>query len=223
VTIARAYYLGTTEVTVGQFRKFVEKTGYKTTAEKTGKGGRALAAGDRIEQKPEWTWRQGPWAADDDRPVVQVTLDDARAVCKWLSESEGFTYALPTEEQWEFACRAGTTNYWPTGNDPDGVKETDWVIGNGDSDLHRVGRRRANPFGLYDMLGNAEELCDWEKDGRQLSRGGHVNLEPWLCRSASRWAFLAGEPYYRRGFRVAIVGELKPKAPAPPRAADFKW
>jgi formylglycine-generating enzyme required for sulfatase activity len=222
--VPRPYYLGATEVTLGQFRRFVTKTGYKTEAERNGNGGRALAEGDRIEQKPEWTWRQGPWATDDDRPVVQVSLDDAKAFCKWLSETEGLTYTLPTEEQWEFACRAGTTTYWPTGNDPAGVLETDWVVGSSNFDLHRVGRKKANPFGLYDMLGNAEELCEWERDGQQLSRGGHANLEPWLCRSASRWTFPAGEPYYRRGFRVAVVGDLRPKPPAPAKAADlWRW
>ena len=207
--VAKAYYLGTNEVTVGQFRQFVAKTGYQTAAEKTGTGGRALVAGDRIEQKPEWTWKHPLWAADDDNPVVQVTLDDARAFCAWLSQADGVTYALPTEEQWEYACRAGTTNWWPTGNDPAGVLTTDWVVGNSQAGIHRVGRRRANPFGLYDLCGNAEELCDWEKDGKQVSRGGHANLEPWLCRPAARWVFSAGEPYYRRGFRVAVIGDLK--------------
>jgi len=207
--VPKAYYLGATEVTVGQFRTFVTQKGYQTTAEKTGKGGRALVAGDRIEQRPEWTWKHALWAADDDDPVVQVTLDDARAFCAWLTATEGVTYALPTEEQWEHACRAGTTTWWPTGNDSAVVLETDWVVGNSETGMHRVGRKRANPFGLYDLCGNAEELCDWEKDGKQVSRGGHANLEPWLCRSAARWTFAAGEPYYRRGFRVTVVGDLK--------------
>jgi formylglycine-generating enzyme required for sulfatase activity len=183
VRITTPYYLGAFEVTVGQFRKFVNATHYKTDAEQHGKGGSGYVAerGNeaKITQSAEFTWRD--WGVDqsDESPVVNVSWNDAAAFCKWLSQKEGATYRLPTEAEWEYACRAGTITRYYNGNDPENVTQ----IGNvsdattkaqlptqtnnvtssdGWAFTSPVGRFQANNFGLYDMIGNAREWCqDW--------------------------------------------------------------
>lgn len=94
VEITKAFYLGKYEVTRGQFRRFVADNGYKTTSEKAGGGA---------------TWKDPGINQTDEHPVVWVDWHDAKAFCDWLSQKEGKIYRLPTEAEWEFCCRAGTT------------------------------------------------------------------------------------------------------------------
>ena len=109
VRISKAFYLGEKEVTVGEFRKFVESSGYQTEAESDGKGGRGFSATAQLdEQKPEFSWKNTGFNQSDQHPVVNVTWNDAQAFCKWLSVQDRVTYRLPTEAEWEYACRAGT-------------------------------------------------------------------------------------------------------------------
>jgi len=185
VRITRPFYLGAYEVTVGQFRQFVEDTGYKTDAEKHGKGGEGgNESKGRFERDPKYTWRNPGFAQTDDHPVVNVSWNDAVAFAAWLSRKEGKQYRLPTEAEWEYACRAGTTTRYYFGDDPEGLVE----VGNvADATLKArfpnspvttiagrdgyvftapVGRFRPNAFGLYDMHGNVWEWCaDWYEKG----------------------------------------------------------
>jgi formylglycine-generating enzyme required for sulfatase activity len=182
VTISRPFYLGKYEVTKGQFQKFVEATGYTTEAERDGTGGVGYT-GDKdkpFQQRPTFTWRD--WGVDqkDNSPVVNVSWNDAVAYCNWLSQKEGTTYRLPTEAEWEYACRAGTTGRSYNGNDPEKLTEIAnvWdaaakenVSRSSNNNLNSsdgwaftspVGEFRPNNFGLYDMIGNAWEWCsDW--------------------------------------------------------------
>src|SRR5262249_60680706 len=104
VIISRPFCIGAHHVTVGQFKAFVKDTGYKTEAE--AKGG-ALRWGEKGLGKndPQANWQNTGFGQTDDNPVKYVTWHDAQAFCKWLSAKEGSNYALPTEAQWEFACR----------------------------------------------------------------------------------------------------------------------
>src|ERR1700740_2878613 len=106
--------MGAYPVTVGQFRAFVKDTGYQTDAEKDGKGGSGFnTTTGSGEQKPEETWANPGFTQGDDYPVVEVSWNDAKAFCAWLSKKESKTYELPTEAEWEYACRAGTkTRFW---------------------------------------------------------------------------------------------------------------
>jgi sulfatase modifying factor 1 len=180
VRITKPFYLGTTEVTVGQFRRFVESAGYKTEAESDGKGGYGWdEQGAAFKQDPKYTWRSPGFAQTDDHPVVNVSWNDAVAFCDWLSKQEGQTYRLPTEAEWEYSCRAGqATRYW-SGNDPetlatvgnvaDGTakeKYPNWISAITAKDGYiftaPVGHFRPNEFGLFDMHGNVSEWCiDW--------------------------------------------------------------
>ena len=122
VRITKPFYLGTYHVTRGQFRQFVSAAGYKTDVETSGK---PMTGWDREKKNlgmryPAWesgkpklsdkdySWRNPGFEQTDEHPVVNVSWNDAVAFCKWLSKKEGKTYRLPTEAEWEYACRAGT-------------------------------------------------------------------------------------------------------------------
>jgi formylglycine-generating enzyme required for sulfatase activity len=180
VEITRPFWMGACEVTVGQFRRFVEETGYKTgaeTAEDKGIFGWNAGAG-RMEPGKKFAWKNPGWEQTDDHPAVNLSWDDARAFCVWLSKKEGRTYRLPTEAEWEYACRAGTTTRYHGGEDPETLAQTgnaadasakkkfpQWPAIRGDDGYTftaPVGRYQPNAFGLYDMHGNALEWCeDW--------------------------------------------------------------
>jgi formylglycine-generating enzyme required for sulfatase activity/predicted Ser/Thr protein kinase len=191
VTIDQDFWMGKTEVTVGQFRRFVEATGYQTEAEKQGgaygitrwsapPAGQAKAAkGEeplpgRIEGL---SWRDPGYLQIDIEPVVCVSWNDASAFCRWLSEQDKVTVRLPTEAEWEYACRAGTQSAYAWGNQPgeghafcnaadlkakevfSDLRTFDWY--DGVTFTASVGALNANPWGLHDMHGN---VWEWVQD-----------------------------------------------------------
>ncbi len=121
VRITRPFYLGTYHVTRGQFRQFVKDSGYTTDAEKH-KNDMTWAFNPETRDfdiKEGYSWRNVGFEQTDEHPVVCVSWNDAVAFCKWLSRKEGKTYRLPTEAEWEHACRAGTTTRYYSGDDPE--------------------------------------------------------------------------------------------------------
>src|SRR5262245_23911966 len=178
VEITQPFYMGRHEVTVGQFKAFVKDANHLTEAEKDGKGGRAFD-GQEFVQKPEFTWKNLHFAQLDDHPVVVVSWNDAVAFCAWLSKKEGRTYRLPTEAEWEYACRGGTKTRFHVGDREDDLKavaniadaalktkwaDATWAVGWDDGFAFTApgGKFKANGFGLQDMHGNAREWCsDW--------------------------------------------------------------
>ena len=190
VRITRDFLLGKTEVTVGQFRRFVEQSGYVVESERDGTGGYGYnrdydpaksARGDAFEGRdPKYSWRNPGFAQNDEHPVTNVTWSDAVAMAKWLSEKEGARYRLPTEAEWEYACRAGTQTRYSSGNDPrsllvaanvfDADSAANWAKWNtyalpgrdGYAFTAPVASFAPNAFGLYDMHGNVWEwTADW--------------------------------------------------------------
>ncbi|MBL7042694.1 MAG: formylglycine-generating enzyme family protein [Pirellulaceae bacterium] len=151
-------------------------------------------------------------------PVETVSWDDAVEFCKKLSAKEGKTYRLPTEAEWEYACRAGTTTAYSFGDDEESLGEYAWYNDNSDVKTHPAGEKKPNPWGLYDMHGNVWEWCqDWygeypaehvtnprgpSQATTRVYRGGGWSFPVWYCRSSFRYRI---EPTYRDdlGFRVA--------------------
>lgn len=210
VRILKPFYMGTTEVTVGQFKQFVAATEYKTLAETNGRGGDSFVEGIGITTRPEFTWRHPDLTRSDSHPVGQLCCEDANAFCSWLQKLDGRTYQLPDEEQWEYACRAGTVTPWSFGTSDElaqlhGI--TEW---NQSFTGRAVAQRPANPFGMFDVHGNFDEMCR-SQHGIYFNRGGSSACGSLLTRSASR-----GSPidplrsYFQQSFRVAIVGNLRP-------------
>jgi formylglycine-generating enzyme required for sulfatase activity/serine/threonine protein kinase len=176
VTLTKDYFLGECEVTRGQFRKFVEADAYKTEAEADGKGGYGWDAAKKDwVQDPKYTWRDPGFAQTDEHPVVEVSWNDAVAFCEWLSRKEGKAYRLPTEAEWEYACRAGSRGRFHFGDDDEELAQygnvadasfraaTGRTFGIQADDRFGftapVRQFKPNPWGLYDMHGNAWEWC----------------------------------------------------------------
>ena len=223
VTITKPFRLSTHEVTRGQFRRFVEETGYKTEAEQDGQGGFGLLDG-QWRQDPRFVWSADPgFPQTDDHPVAHVSWNDARAFCQWLSKKQGLKYALPTEAQWEYACRAGTMTLWHCGDGKTTLQECAWFSVNAGGKAHPVGQLKPNAWGLYDVHGNVSEwLADWygadyyaqsppndphgpSAGSLRVRRGGCWYSHAGWCRSAFRHNSPPGFRTHILGFRLASV------------------
>jgi formylglycine-generating enzyme required for sulfatase activity len=225
VRITKPFWMGAHEITYGNFRAFVKATAYNTPG-----------AG-RPWENP------GRWVPQDDDPVVNVSWDDADAFCKWLSRKEDRTYRLPTEAEWEYACRAGTVTAFHYGNSLS-AQQANF---NGQAPYKappgpfrnrgvKVGSFAPNAFGLYDMHGNVWEWCLDRYDPayyrnspvddplgppvgttHPLRSGGYWRTAS-DCRAANREAYAASARFDNTGFR--IVREHGADDPAPADVAE---
>jgi formylglycine-generating enzyme required for sulfatase activity len=155
------------------------------------------------------------------KPVESVPWDDATEFCKKLSEKTRQAVRLPTEAEWEYACRAGTATAFSFGDADSALGDYAWYSANrGFDTTHPVGQKKPNAWGLYDMHGNVFEWCaDWYGDypkgavtdpqgpasgTNRVLRGGCWEYDPALCRSASRYIYLPGLRHDYYGFRVVV-------------------
>ena len=204
VTISKPFYMQTTEVTQGQWKEVMGTEPWKVKS--------------FVKEGPNYA-------------ATHVSWDDAVTYCKKLSEKEGKTYRLPTEAEWEYACRAGAQTRWSFGDDEKELGDYAWHRENAfDTDeeyAHQVSLKKPNAFGLYDMHGNVLEWCHdyYEKDyykqspkkdppGPQRNYGGTLRVlrggswahEAWRSRSCFRSGDFADNRVNRTGFR--LVREL---------------
>ncbi len=222
VRLTQPFHIAVHPVTVGQFRRFVQAASYRTEAEQDGKGGWSWT-GKTWEQKPELTWRNPGFPQTDDHPVVIVSWADTEAFCTWASQQDGKSYRLPTEAEWEYACRGGSR------------EDARFAIGDGQTlipELANSGFKRkgttpvgsypANGFGLFDMHGNVWEWCqDWygadyyaksatdDPPGPTVGscrvlRGGSWGGSASYCRSACRYCTDPAYRYFGIGFRLVV-------------------
>lgn len=206
VCISRSFYAAVTPVTNAQYEQF-------NPAHK------------------RWRGKNGLSAADDEA-VIWVSWVDAVQFCEWLSQKEGKPYRLPTEAEWEYMCRAGTTTVYWTGNDlppefhRDQFNDVSWTHSEiAQTNLLRVGQTPANPWGLCDMHGIVEEWCfDWyglyPSDGHfevdpigcitgesRVTRGGSHHTDIHYLRSATRLGAIPEDKHWYIGFRI-IQGDF---------------
>jgi formylglycine-generating enzyme required for sulfatase activity len=220
VRITKPFWIGRHEVTGAQFRRFVDERGYRTEPERDGAGGWGEIDG-RSKKEPRFLWNTDlGFEQADDHPVVNVTWNDVTAFCQWLSAKEGQRSHLPTEAQWEYACRAGTTTIWYSGDDVWALNEHGWHAANA-AGTKPVGQKSPNAWGLYDMHGNVGESCqDWWGDSYyatspmenpsggsggsyRVYRGGAWHLNACEGRAANRQRYTEGSCADYLGFRVA--------------------
>ena len=218
VVITRPFYLGVTEVTQDHYKQVTGRS------------------------PSHFTSKQLKLATVDSHPVENLTWSDAADFCKMLSEFAGLSpghmrpgdalklasdgYRLPFEAEWEFACRAGTTTAYWSGDSENSLKGVDWGSGQGGGVTHPVAKLKANPFGLHDLHGNVSEWCrdGWEPiyysefEGRyavdpsgpefygleHVVRGGHFGAAMPTNRSGFRNAYSRQKGVHLTGFRVAL-------------------
>jgi formylglycine-generating enzyme required for sulfatase activity len=212
VTLSKPFYMGVTHVTVEQFAAFVKDKAYTTDAEADGSSTGIEIIGGRVQggNMAGCSWRNPSFDQKRDYPVVQVSWKDAKAFCAWLSRKSGKTAALPTEAQWEYACRAGTTTTYPWGDNPDdgngwancadqSIKKNvpnapaSWTFFNWDDGFvftSPVANFKANAFGLHDMIGNAWEWCsdgygDYDNSAVTDPTGANLGTDRLVLRGGS--------------------------------------
>ncbi len=149
--IISPFWMGVYEVTHDQFGIF-----YKN--ETLSQGSKVDAVTRPTAQYIDLSWNMGK---DGGFPVNSMSVDGAMMFCRWLYQQTGIFYRLPTEAEWEYACRAGTTSAYFFGDDPGKLKDYAWFISNSGKKYQKVGQKKPNPWGLYDMLGNVSE---WTMD-----------------------------------------------------------
>ena len=204
VTLSRDFLLGKTEVTRGQWEQVIGTKPWGGTGDK----------------------------ADADLPAANVNWDDVTEFCRKLTDREraagklqaNEVYRLPTEAEWEYACRAGTTTAFSFGDGESRLGDFAWFSGNSENKVHLVGTKKPNPWGLYDMHGNVWEWCsDWydgklsggvdpvgpDRGSYRVNRGGNWGLNPVYCRSAYRLSIGPSSRFDGLGFRVARSQSVK--------------
>lgn len=226
VTITREVWMLPDFVSRGDFAAFVDDARYLTEAERGQSGGYGWD-GKALVQKKEFTWRSPGFAQTDEHPVVLVTWGDANAYAAWVARKTGRRVRLPTEAEWEYAARAGTTTPWYAGTTEQDALASGWFKPNAGSGTHPRRQKGENPFGLSDMAGNVYEWCrdvyapygkgpaaDPEQTSgvagepeRRVLRGGSWMRDPKRGRSAARYRATPGTRSAENGFRLVVTDE----------------
>ena len=221
----KSFSIGKYEITVGQFRTFVEATNYRTAAENEGKS--TFYRDGRWEDVKGLNWTYNNFgfkrkSAEDYEPVLYVTWYDAQRFCEWMSAKTGKHYRLPTEAEWEYAAKGGLNSKQYKYSGSNEIEEVGWVKGNAGGQIRNVGLKKPNELDIYDMTGNVLEYCsDWfdkhyyqyspldnpkgpEGDHEKVSRGGGVYSTANESRTTDRhWDWPNTRCNYN-GFRVAV-------------------
>jgi formylglycine-generating enzyme required for sulfatase activity len=213
VTLTKGFYMSIYETTNAQYVAFLE-------AMNVGENGQAMVDGSdiRLASQRNMEWNGDSWVVIpgfENHPVVYISWNAAMAFADWAGGS------LPTEAQWEYACRAGNQTAWYFGSNESDLGDYAWYAGNSGNERHAVGGKLPNAWGLYDMHGNVEERCiDWFdidlgsspvvdpdyslSSVSRVKRGGSYLSPAADTRSASRINALINIPNDGLGFRIVV-------------------
>lgn len=227
VALKRNFAVSRAEITVAQYRAFINQTGYKTQADKRGSSDVFdLVSGKLMPRtKINWQYNHIGELSDDNYPVVHVSFNDAIAYAEWLSARTGKSYRLATEAEWEYILRAGSQTVYPFGKKLKEVRKgnltgardpfpTDRTWGNpfknyadGYWGLAPVRQYSSEPFGTFDMLGNASEWVDdcWHENYRRAPGNGEAWINPGCTQRVVRGsAWLSSSDQSRSSFRMPM-------------------
>jgi formylglycine-generating enzyme required for sulfatase activity len=203
----KPFWMGKCEVTWGEYDLFWEKKpNEKPPMTETDKLADAITRPSKANHHDiDWGYGRGK-----NQPVIAIHYHGAMEYCRWLSAKTGKQYRLPTEAEWEWACRAGTATAFSFGDDPGKLGDHAWIEANANDMPHPVGMKKPNPWGLHDMHGNVAEWCLDDYDAKfyatfasdnaalmplklpgnrrfnHVVRGGSWIETPERCRSAAR-------------------------------------
>jgi len=208
------FWMGAFEITHDQFGIF-----YKD--ESVTQGSKTDAITRPTAQYIDLSWNMGK---EGGFPVNSLSQDAAIMFCRWLYQKTGIFYRLPTEAEWEYACRAGTNTLYPFGNDAKLLGEYAWYEKNSTNKYQKVGLKKPNPWGFYDMLGN---VCEWtldQYDENYFKIIGEQPVDPVIPpgsrypRSLRGGSYLDPAPLLANGYRFESESAWNKRDPQVPKS-----
>lgn len=219
-----SFYIGVHEVTFEEFNIFREKELDLAPEGREDWNADAFARPSPPYEDP--TFGMGK----DGFPAVSMTQFSALQYCKWLTDKTGVFYRLPTEAEWEYACRAGTTTTYYYGDDTKLIDDYAWHYDNSSEKYHKVGEKKPNPWGLYDMLGNVSEwtLDQYKEDAyTTIAADMAAEINPWIQPTRLHPRTVRGGSWddskedHRCAARIKSSGKWKERDPQIPKS--FWW
>jgi formylglycine-generating enzyme required for sulfatase activity len=208
------FWMGTHEVTWDEYEIFMYPDDEKKLREANPTEAYVNQVSDAVTRPSKPYVEMSFGMGREGYPAICMTQHAANKYCHWLSAKTGHFYRLPTEAEWEYACRAGTTTSYSFGDDPSKIEEYAWFEQNSDFKYHKVGKKKPNPWGLYDMHGNAWEWCLDQYEPNYQRFATALTSSPWVK---------ATQPYPHAVRGGSYDDEISRLRSAARRGSDRSW